>query len=267
MAPLNELEQELLDLVVEERHRREATNEREVRSLSRIFEYSLRDTPQPFSSRKSLRVGSNTSIGEVVVDVPRNSRADYEIEHGENISMSVDQPVPNANGDMFISTENLSDIFMTHEARAQQNLQEQTGIDIFEEDVFHVEFNEGSLEGTTRPNEAVRFQVGRESPPPLTRMNRRALPIDGQVVRTRGEDGRFHATGPIRVAEAVVDYYDASGVTEPRRTQRSSLSSRKVGYRTQGPEKASDLPQAPRDCYRPSVLERLSGDDMFEDND
>lgn len=269
-----DLERELLALAAAEQQRREARTaeqEAEVQPLSRLFAYHMaREAPSPPPAGMQ-RVAANTPVGEVVVDLPMNDPVAQAIRSGQSMSMSVSHRAPNANGDAFpdISVEDLSSMFMTGEARAQRDLRGLAGYAEFDaipaEDPFQVEFS-SEIEGSTQPNEAVRFQIGRESPPPVTMMNRRAVSTDGRVVSTRGEDGRFR---PLQsVGEAIADAYNArEAMADLRQAQSTPLSPRPVTPRRQAPEGTSGLPLASEQCYRPSALERVAGDDWFGEDD
>lgn len=60
-----------------------------------------------------------------------------------------------------------------------------------------ISFEGEGVEGRTTPNERVRFQVGRQDPPPIS-FNRETFsgPSEGRVVSRRGADGRFRVQTP-----------------------------------------------------------------------
>jgi len=89
----------------------------------------------------------------------------------------------------------LSDLFMNREAQDAMEALGATGGDAHVASGDHIAFDmEANLPGTGAPNEAVRFQVGRQSPPPTT-FNRELHPgpSEGQVVSRRSPTGQFEA--------------------------------------------------------------------------
>ena len=62
-------------------------------------------------------------------------------------------------------------------------------------DHFDVDFDVETLEGTAAPNERVRFQIGRQSPP-RDYFSSQSQSQDGSVVGRMGARGRFESTLP-----------------------------------------------------------------------
>lgn len=71
-----------------------------------------------------------------------------------------------------------------------------SGPDIETPDYFDVDFEVETLEGTTAPNERVRFQIGRQSPPRDFFAPGRSQSQDGSVVGRMGARGRFESVQP-----------------------------------------------------------------------
>lgn len=134
-------------------------------------------------------------------------------------------------------------MFMGVEARAQLGLHNVMGLDLgadaTDETVrFDIEFDQ-EVEGSTSPNEAVRFRVDRDNPPPVS-MIRDLVPTGGRVVSVRGVDGRFRSAS------------SATPAAVPR-TQ---------------PEHHATTPQTTgsQNEVRLSALERLVGRGPFDDD-
>jgi hypothetical protein len=116
--------------------------------------------------------------------------------HIRHVSMGSEQP---RISDASIEADpTLTDLFMNREA---QEAAATLGVDPSVPDLSpsaaadgsHISFDSDDfIEGRTSPNEAVRFQVGRQSPPP-TSFSRdiHAGPSEGRVVSRRGADGNF----------------------------------------------------------------------------
>ena len=124
------------------------------------------------------------------------------------------------------------------------------------QDPMPITFDEIPIEGTAAPNEAVRFQIGRESPPP-TSFSRETFPgpSEGQVVSRRSSTGRFEA---IRQAARELQPRDPVRVPhDPVRPMRSAS-----GRLVPAPPTAScrEPPPPP-----PTRYERLVGPDPFPD--
>jgi hypothetical protein len=168
------------------------------------------------------------------------------------------------------SVQELSQLFMNSEAEAAFQL---SGGDhtVAAEDAFSVEFDsEFGGEGTTTPNPAARFQVGRESPPPIN-FNRAPMsgPSDGVVVATRGSDGSFRQVphnapqrpsygsfrdgAPGSVARSLRDH--VTHVEAQRDPMMGPSSRQPTSHRTVA------APNPNRHVYRPTAWERLISDD------
>ena len=149
-----------------------------------------------------------------------------------------------------ISIEDLSQLFMGVEARAQLGLRNVMGLDwgadsTDETVAFDIEFDR-EVEGSTTPNEAVRFQVGRDSPPSVS-MTRDLIPTGVRVVSTRGDDGRFRPLTASSVAPAGV---------QPERSSHTPQRLSNPSPRASGGQ----------DKVRPTALERLVGKSPFDDD-
>lgn len=70
-----------------------------------------------------------------------------------------------------------------------------TGVADVETTHFDVDFEIETLEGTAQPNERVRFQIGRQSPP-RDYFSSGTQAQDGSVVGRMGARGRFESTAP-----------------------------------------------------------------------
>jgi hypothetical protein len=137
------------------------------------------------------------------VELPTDSPEAQAIMEGRHASMSMGASVE--------PDPDLTDLFMgSREAQdAAQALGWSSGDMALRDDGMHVEFDDAPIEGTTTPNEAARWQVGRQSPPP-TSFSRETFsgPSEGQVVSRRGADGRFQAIrphDPVRRHDPVLD--------------------------------------------------------------
>lgn len=125
---------------------------------------------------------------------------------------------------------------------------------------------EGLIEGSTAPNEAARFQIGRESPPRRPFGYPNASGVDGVVVSQRGSDGRFQASVRVprdstmhrALMEGRVSSYsmssESSAVTESLARVRAERTQSETVIR------AVDAPRP-----SPTRWERLNGPDPFED--
>jgi hypothetical protein len=273
--PPTKFEQELLALAAAERQRAE-TQRREAAQnsapLSRLFSYHMaRDTSEEHAAQVVRAAISARETVDVVV--PHDSPVARAVRTGRDPAFSVSSRVasePNTNEDVLpdLTIAEITAMFMNGDARAQADL---TGtnwadvpdIDVTAEDPFQVEFSGEFREGQTTPNEAMRFQVGRESPPSMSMTHRDTIPTGGMVVSTRGEDGRFR---PTEVGEATASAH--ATITALREAQRSPLGTRPATPRPEVPRGASGLPVAPERRDRtsiPTALERIAGDDMFDD--
>jgi len=187
--------------------------------------------------------------GEPVVGVVRESRVE---PHGD--ARIVAQQ---------LSQVELSSLFMNPEAEAMAQLSGDGHTYASVDSEFSVEYDsEQLLEGTTTPNEATRFQVGRQDPPPMP-FTRAPMPgpSDGQVVSQRGADGRFQ---PIARQSAQRLAQDGPGWNRAsqRMTDLRALSGQQehptphVDY--SGPPSATPRPVQ---VYRPTAWERIMDDD------
>lgn len=88
----------------------------------------------------------------------------------------------------------LSDLLL---AEAQREVSDFSPVSDISED-FDFEFSTGEIEGTTSPNEAARFQIGRQSPPrsPFQSSDVRSGPSEGEVVSRRIAGRGFQASAP-----------------------------------------------------------------------
>lgn len=118
---------------------------------------------------------------------PRVSRD--EIEMGEDMGDldldALDAPPPQVTTD---DASVLNSLFMGREAQEAQAV---LGSGSFEGGSYGIEFDADSmLEGRTAPNESVRFQIGRQTPPRIPFSARmEGGPSDGVVVSSRGQSG------------------------------------------------------------------------------
>lgn len=250
--PPSKLEEELLALAAAERQRRESGEEEGPPPLDSLFTYY---TARDASDDELLRVVAQTSIGPMEADIPASSRVADAVRRGASVAVSMGTRVPgvpNENGDIL---PDLTELFMTREARAQAQLANFVAVPA---EPFPIEFEEFP-EGAAQPNEAVRFRVGVDSPPPTRMIHRDTVPTGGRVVSVRDENGRFRPTG---AAEAAVDAIgiQTMGIQPmgPERVRSTPISSRPTSP-------PSSLPSDRR--YRPSAMERISGKDLFDDDD
>jgi len=158
-----------------------------------------------------------------------------------------------------ISIASLATMFMNREAQAQADM---LGIDAIEAPELpapemDIEFDSDFREGAS-PNEAVRFRVGRDDPPPSTFYRGPAVNTDGRVVSQMGDDGRFHAVNegvrPMSHQEA------RTAPVSPVPTRPSATPSRAAG----SPQQAPTAPEG-RSHY-PTVHEVIAGDDFLPDD-
>lgn len=185
-------------------------------------------------------------------DLRQNLAPEAQVLMGE-ISARLSHETSNANGDVFpnISVAMMSEILMSREARAQAALVGAIQGDQIE-DPFQIEYSGEFLEGSTQPNEAARFRIGRDTPPSVSMVHRDTVPTDGRVVSRRGDDGRF------RSVEG----------TQPVPAEPAPLSPRPTFSRLRPAREASGLPVAPESQDRssiPTAWERVAGDDPFDD--
>jgi hypothetical protein len=169
----------------------------------------------------------------IPTDTPEGRRLADAIQDGSIHAVSVGQP----------AEPDLSGLFMNREA---QDAAEALGLahlpphELSPGPAMPITFDDEPAEGTTVPNERVRFQVGRESPPPTTfRRETFSGPSEGAVVSRRGADGRFQA------------------IPRPPEPRPEPVPIQAVNVRPPAPA----APQPPP----PTRWERLSGPDPFDD--
>lgn len=187
--------------------------------------------------------------GIVTMAIPADSPEAYAIQAGVPMNVSLPSYVSLPTTDTVnVAPEEavplLSDLFMMHQ-EAQDAID--AGVAFTEPsrtsgDDTPIEFDtDGELDGVTAPNERVRFQVGRESPPPTSfSRETHAGPSEGRVVSRRGDDGQFQVV--------------------PRPSVTLSLAQHPVEIRGLTPP--IPAPPAPP---APTRWERISGPDPFDD--
>jgi len=160
---------------------------------SDIYPESLLQRVMMDNVRKSVEAG----IDELVtasVELPVDSIEAQAIMEGRHTSMSM--------GASVAPDPTLTELFMDspecQEAASALGIAAlRPGTLVIPSDGMHIEFDGADeyVEGRTTPNDAARFQIGRESPPP-TSFSRETFsgPSEGQVVSQRGADGRFQVT-------------------------------------------------------------------------
>ena len=186
------LEEELLALAAAERERREGASLPDPMGPQLLYTATL--TAKGLQNvDPNLHVMMDPHIPEgVVFAVPSNSPLAADLRGGLQGGVSTGCTVEAAQRDE-ISVETLSRMFMGSEAQAQLNLRHTIGhimdwgegADETVPEPFGIEFD-SDFEAATAPNEAVRFQVGRENPPHIG-MNRGITATGGRVVSTRGD--------------------------------------------------------------------------------
>lgn len=183
--------------------------------------------------------------GCVEISLPADSPAARAIREGTVRSISMSSragPMP---------PTDLADLFMNQEAQDAAATLGWSGGMIPRDDGMHIEFDEAP-EGATAPNEAVRFQVGRQDPPP-TSFSRQTHPgpSEGRVVSRRGADGRFETT----IRRQALQPRDPVRRHDPVGNPHS-----------QGHGKAVPAPPPAPVRPPPSRYERISGPDPFGDD-
>jgi hypothetical protein len=172
-----EQEQELLALLALEKRRNARPQNRTASTLSELPEL----TPEVLlsvSAQREVQAAQGGIQAQALTSVARVRETSQQHEPYEPDELP-----------------DISSLFMNNEAEAQQAL---VG-GVFTPETPDITFDTDELlEGTTVPNEAVRFQVGRQDPP-VHSFHREMHAIDGEVVSQRGQDGQFHTTPrPIR---------------------------------------------------------------------
>jgi hypothetical protein len=264
------LEEELLALAAAERGRREGSpNLPDPLGPQLLYTATLTaERVQGLDPTISVTVDPHLPEG-VVFAVPSNSPLARDLQGGPQGSISMGCTVEAAQRDE-ISVEELSRLFMGSEARAQMSLRSfmgpildwGQGEDTTAVETFDIEFD-SNFEASVTPNEAVRFQVGRESPPSV-RMDRNITPTDGRVVSRRGIDGRFRpevgqvASMGVRPTEVVAGSSSGSDMVslDPRPDPAPGRVTRPFTRPSASQERAA----------RPTALERLVGRGPFDDD-
>lgn len=264
--PTTKLEKVLLELAAAERQRRQNSQADEAPPpvLDRLFhvpgtvqtvaqtwaapvEMSL---PEDHPLARAITSGQITDISmgcQVPEDFYRSTDSQVETSRGFN-----------ANGDQFpdLSVSQIAEMLLGREGRAQLDLAESMGmtLEASPDDSFRVEFDGADDLPRTQPNEAVRFQVGRQSPPAVHMVHRDTIPTGGEVVSTRGADGRFR---PVATETA-------------RPASTAPLSHRRTLPTPEAPRRATSLPEAPEAPerqHRPTAWDRISGPDLIDGGD
>lgn len=173
---------------------------------------------------------------------PRQTQAAFDLEEGLAWTINLDEPEPTPSGD-------IESLFMASALRETGETSYQPTASSFYDDFTFNSYEDMPIEGTTEPNPAARFQVGRESPPRMAFSRDRVSSNDGAVVSSRTADGSWRSSTPSTRAAA----YRPAPMARPVAT----VASRPI----------ASTPRPPAaEPYVPSALERLiSGRGVLDD--
>lgn len=173
------------------------------------------------------------------------------------VAATIAEPgTPNANGDIY-SEQALHQMMMASAAEEVGDSAAAYRTEVMGEfmpNPEEIEFDQDFTEGAGAPNEAVRFQVGREDPPQRSFGHPTASSQDGMVVSQRGPDGRFQAQARV-----------PRNSTMGRAIAEGRVSSFSMGSNSSDPRpttiRATNVQPSPAStCW-----ERLNGPDPFDD--
>lgn len=200
----------------------------------------------------STRVIDTALVGVQVREVP------FEMSVAQ-----ADLEAPSQDG---ISAATLASLFMNREAQAQADLLGLAHIEDWagpEVDDMPIEFDSEFDVGTTTPNEAVRFRVGRDTPPRMPfDHGRPPINADGRIVSQRGEDGRFHP-----VNEALNTGIRPMSREEARTAPVSPVRTYPTSAPSPTANRAQPPPAPPEDrSHYPTAADLIAGDDFLPDD-
>jgi len=268
----SKLEQELLALAAEQGRQNQAGVEAPVPNLPPLEPGSLLSATAlgELQAARDIRA-REAQAREALADpwsslLPRHrtvEAAQVEIQRPEVREVPFEMSVSRAEleaADDGISVSALASLFMNNEAHAQADLMGIAHIEDHSEPMaseMDIEFD-SDFGGGAAPNEAVRFRVGQEDPPPSSFYRGPAVNTDGRVVSQIGDDGRFH-----RVDEGIQPLAPPAARAAPVSPART--------YPTAAPSPTANNSQRPsaspedRSHY-PTVHDVIAGDDFLPDD-
>lgn len=202
-----------------------------------------------------------SGVGDVISELMREHVAyEQDTHHGRDTFPAREREVMRA---VAASEPDLGSLFMNREA---QLAAEALGVDPHAHTYaaehgaeFSVDFSDlDDLPGRTQPNEGARWQVGRESPPPIGfARSVNHGPSEGQVVSSRRGDGSWSRPRPAPMPRPNSEVLRAT-----ERAAREVVPPRAPAP-IQAVREAARAPQeAPYQGPRPTVYDRILGDDI-----
>lgn len=255
-------EQELLELLAQQRRRNAQAMQPEA-PLPDLTPEMLTSAAgrQELQAMRQIATPIQPGVADVITEMMREQVAyEQDTNHGRETYPAREREVMRA---VAASEPDLGSLFMNREA---QLAAEALGVDPHAHTYaaehateFSVDFSDlDDLPGRTQPNEGARWQVGRESPPPIgfARSVNRG-PSEGQVVSSRRDDGSWSRPRPAPMPRP------NSEVLRATERAAQAVAAPRPSVPLQAAREAARAPQeAPYQGPRPTVYDRILGDDI-----